>query len=82
MTATTFVQFQYWLDIGIKAIIGIGIALIGADYKAVKDMLHDLEGAKNIAGSERAVLTSIAAANNLRLDRIESKIDRIIEREK
>ncbi len=43
MTSDQISTLQYWLDLGIKALVGIVISIVGLDYRAVKNSLHELE---------------------------------------
>lgn len=73
-------ELKYWLDIIIKAAIGVLISIIGLDYRAVKNSLHELEAHKYTAIAEVQVLQSELSFIKGRLERIDGKIDKALER--
>lgn len=79
MTDHDIMQFKYWLDMAIKAIIGVVISIVGLDYRAVKNSLHDLEENKYRLASEIAVVRVELTSIKERLERIDNKLDRAIK---
>lgn len=80
MTEQDFTQVRYWLDMGIKAIIGIIISMVGLDYRAVKNSLHELEENKYRLGAEIQIVRGELSLIKERLERIDNKIDKAINR--
>jgi hypothetical protein len=73
-------ELKYWLDIIIKAAIGVLISIIGLDYKAVKNSLHELETHKYTVTAEVQVIQTELAYIKGRLDKIDAKLDRALDR--
>lgn len=73
-------NLHYWLDLGIKAAIGVLVSIISFDYRAVKNSLRELEVAKYHMSSEVGVVQSELTNIKQRLDRIEQKLDRVLEK--
>jgi len=73
-------ELKYWLDIIIKAAIGVLISIIGLDYKAVKNTLHELETHKYTVTAEVQVIQTELAYIKGRLDKIDAKLDRALDR--
>ena len=73
-------ELKYWLDIIIKAVIGVLISIIGLDYKAVKNSLHELETHKYIVAAEVQVIQTELAYIKGRLDKIDAKLDKALDR--
>lgn len=71
---------KYWVDIVIKSAIGILVSIIGMDYRSVKNSLKELEQHKYQVTTEMAVAQSNLSGIKHRLDRIESKLDKALER--
>lgn len=80
MTDQDFTQLRYWLDMAIKAVIGVVISIVGLDYRAVKNSLHELEESKYRVRMEVQVIQSELNHIKQRLERIEGKLDRILEK--
>jgi len=70
-------QLRQWLDIGIKAIIGLIISLVGWDYKNVKTALTDLQQSKYELHSQISITQSELTQLKKTLDRIENKLDQL-----
>lgn len=77
MTHTDVEQLRQWLDIGIKAIIGLIISLVGWDYKNVKTALTDLQQSKYELHSQISITQSELTQLKKTLDRIENKLDQL-----
>lgn len=80
MTDQDFTQVRYWLDMAIKAVIGVVISIVGLDYRSVKNSLHELEESKYKVTMEIQVIQSELAFIKQRLERIEGKLDRALEK--
>lgn len=80
MTDQDFTQLRYWLDMGIKAIIGIVISMVGLDYRAVKNSLHELEESKYKVSMEVQVIQAELSHIKQRLERMEGKLDKALEK--
>jgi hypothetical protein len=64
----------------IKAVIGVVISIVGLDYRSVKNSLHELEESKYKVTMEVQVIQSELAFIKQRLERIEGKLDRALEK--
>jgi uncharacterized protein YoxC len=73
-------KLTYWLDIIIKTAIGIVVTLAGMDYRQVKGTLKDLETSKYKLVTQVEVLQVEVKGISHRLERIDQKIDQLIER--
>lgn len=82
MTSQDFTKVAYWVDMAIKGSIAIVMGIIGMDYKAVRSSLKDLEEKKYLVVQEIAILRNSLVITEARLDRIERKIDNLLERGK
>lgn len=80
MTDHDFTQLRYWLDMGIKALIGVVISIVGLDYRAVKNSLRELEESKYKVSVEVQVIQSELSHIKQRLERIEDKLDRALNK--
>ena len=80
MTDGDVTELRYWLDLLIKGVIGIVISLVGMDYRQVKNSLKELEESKYQLTMHVEVMQSEMNGIKDRLQRIEQKIDRILER--
>lgn len=73
-------KVTYWLDLIIKGIIGIFVTLVGMDYKQVKTSLQDLEVSKYKLSTQVEIIEVELKSFGARLDRIENKLDQLIEK--
>lgn len=80
MTSGDITELRYWLDLLIKGVIGIVISLVGMDYRQVKNSLKELEQSKYQLTMHVEVMQSEMTGIKDRLQRIEQKIDRILEK--
>jgi archaellum component FlaC len=80
MTAGDVTELRYWLDLLIKGAIGIVISLVGMDYRQVKNSLKELEQSKYQLTMHVEVMQNEMITIKDRLQRIEQKIDRILEK--
>lgn len=75
-----FTEVKYWFDILIKAVIGVFVSIIGMDYRAVKNSLHELETHRYVVTAEVQVIQTELAYIKGRLDKIDSKLDKVLDR--
>lgn len=80
MTSDQISTLQYWLDLGIKALVGIVISIVGLDYRAVKNSLHELEEHRYTSRMEIQVMQSELQHIKDRLERIDHKLDKALEK--
>lgn len=73
-------ELKYWLDIIIKAAIGVLVSIIGLDYRAVKNSLHELETHRYVVSTEVQVVQSELGFIKGRLERIDNKLDKALEK--
>lgn len=73
-------KVTYWLDIVVKTMIGIVVGLASMDYKQVKNSLKDLEQSKYKMTAQIEVMQVEVKAVNTRLEKIDNKLDRLLER--
>lgn len=80
MSTEDFTQLKYWFELAIKAIIGVVISIVGMDYRAVKNSLHELEEAKYRVTMEVQVMQTELNHIRNQMERIEKKLDRVLEK--
>lgn len=80
MTDNDFTKIQYWLDLVVKAVIGVVVSIVGLDYRSVKNSLKELEESKYHVTAEVQVINSELSNIKHRLDAIDSKLDRALAR--
>jgi predicted nuclease with TOPRIM domain len=80
MTDADVTKLRYWIDLGIKAIIGVIISIVGMDYRAVKNSLAELQQAKYAMTTEVSILRVELRELIARLERIEKKLDRLSDK--
>lgn len=80
MTEGDVTQLRYWIDLLIKGVIGVVISLVGMDYRQVKNSLKELEQSKYQLTMHVEVMQHEVSSIKDRLERIEQKIDRILEK--
>lgn len=80
MTEQEFTNIRYWLDLLVKTIIGTVITMVGMDYKAVKNSLHELEQKRYELSAQAQVVAVELASMKGRLERIETKLDRVLDK--
>lgn len=73
-------KVTYWLDLIVKGIIGIFVTLVGMDYKQVKTSLQELQESKYKLSTQVEIIQIELKGFSGRLDRIENKLDQIIEK--
>jgi predicted nuclease with TOPRIM domain len=80
MTDSDLLQLKSWIDIAIKAIIGVVISIVGMDYRSMKNSLQELEQSKYNLTMQVEITSAEVKAVKDRLERIEAKIDRVLQR--
>jgi hypothetical protein len=80
MTVGDVTELRYWLDLLIKGAIGIVISLVGMDYRQVKNSLKELEQSKYQLTMHVEVMQHEMVGIKDRLQRMEQKIDRILDK--
>lgn len=80
MTDHDITRLQYWLDLAIKAIIGVVVSVVGMDYRQVKNSLKELEQKKYQLTMQAEVMHVELVSMKDRLERIEKKLDRVLEK--
>lgn len=80
MTDQDFTNLRYWFDLAIKAIIGVVVSIVGMDYRAVKNSLHELEEAKYRVTMEVQVMQTELNHIRNQIERIEHKLDKVLEK--
>jgi predicted nuclease with TOPRIM domain len=80
MTGGDITELRYWLDLLIKAVIGVVVSLVGMDYRSVKNSLQELEQSKYNLTMQVQVMQSEVASIKDRLERIEQKLDKALTR--
>ncbi len=80
MTDQDFTQIRYWFDLAIKAIIGVVISIVGMDYRAVKNSLHELEQSKYVMQMEVQVLKADLLHIQNQIERMDKKLDRVLDK--
>lgn len=80
MTEGDVTQLRYWIDLLIKGVIGVVISLVGMDYRQVKNSLKELEQSKYQLTMHVEVMQHEVSSIKDRLERIEQKIDRILQK--
>mgnify|MGYP003351260059 CR=1 FL=1 len=73
-------EVRYWIDLAIKMAIGIVVSIIGLDYKNFKSSLQDLQEHKYRSSVEVQVIQAELGNIKNRLDKIDGKLDRALER--
>ena len=80
MSDNDFTQVKYWFDLGIKAIIGVVVSIVGMDYRAVKKSLQDVEVARYHLQQEVEVLKTELKYIKRMVERIDEKMDTVLNR--
>jgi len=73
-----FTQLKYWFDLGIKAVIGVVVSIVGMDYRAVKNSLQELEVSKYHLQAEVQVLKTELTYIKIALEKIDRKLDKVV----
>lgn len=80
MTESDFTNVRYWIDIFVKTIIGVVVTIVGMDYRSLKNSLHELEQKKYELTAQAQVMHVELMTIKGRLERIEAKLDKALER--
>lgn len=80
MSESDITQVRYWLDLAIKAVIGVVVSIVGMDYRQVKNSLKELEQKKYELSVQAQVMHVELVGVKDRLDRIEKKLDKVLEK--
>lgn len=80
MTTDDISQVKAWMDIFIKAAIGVLVSFVGMDYRTVKTTLEELQQSKYVLTMQVQVMQSEVTAVKERLERIEIKLDKALSR--
>lgn len=80
MSESDITQVRYWLDLAIKAVIGVVVSIVGMDYRQVKNSLKELEQKKYELSVQAQVMHVEVVGVKDRLDRIEKKLDKALEK--
>ena len=75
MTNSDLLQLKGWIDLIIKAIIGLVVSLIGWDYKNLKESLYSLQASKYELTTQVEVARYELSHVKNSLERIEKKLD-------
>jgi outer membrane protein W len=78
LTDHDFTQVKYWFDLGIKAVIGVVVSIVGMDYRAVKNSLQELEVSKYHLQAEVQVLKTELTYIKIALEKIDRKLDKVV----
>lgn len=76
--ATDVISMGYWIDIAVKAAIGIVVSIVGLDYRAVKNSLHELEQSKYQLSAELQVVRVELTSMQDKLGSIDKKLDKVL----
>lgn len=77
MTAQDLLQLRGWIDIIVKAVIGLVVTLVGYDYKSLKSSLFDLQKSRYELSIQVQVAQNEIVHVKSALDRIEKKLDNL-----
>jgi hypothetical protein len=80
LTDGDFTQIRYWFDLAVKALIGVVISIVGMDYRAVKNSLHELEQSKYQVTMEVQILKAELNSIKSQIERIDKKLDKVLEK--
>jgi len=75
MSESEIATLKTWLDLGLKAIIGLIVSIVGWDYKNAKEALQDLQKNKYELQAQTQILQREVQDIKRYLERIEKKID-------
>jgi uncharacterized membrane-anchored protein YhcB (DUF1043 family) len=73
-------EMKYWLDILVKAIIGIVVGIVGFDYRSMKNSLTELQESKHSLQMQVQAVEIQLKTFQLSLDKIDKKIDKVLEK--
>jgi hypothetical protein len=73
-------EMKYWLDILVKAIIGIVVGIVGFDYRSMKNSLTELQESKHSLQMQVQAVEIQLKTFQFSLDKIDKKIDKVLEK--
>jgi len=76
--AADVISMGYWIDIAVKAAIGVVVSVVGLDYRAVKNSLHELEQSKYQLSAELQVVRVELTSMQDKLGSIDKKLDKVL----
>jgi len=76
--AADVISMGYWIDIAVKAAIGVVVSVVGLDYRAVKNSLHELEQSKYQLSAELQVVRVELTSMQDKLNGIDKKLDKVL----
>ena len=76
--AADVISMGYWIDIAVKAAIGVVVSIVGLDYRAVKNSLHELEQSKYQLSAELQVVRVELTSMQDKLGSIDKKLDKVL----
>lgn len=80
MTEQDLTQFKTWLDLAVKAAIGVVISIVGMDYRSVKNSLKELEESKYRTTMEVQIIQAELGHIKSQLERLDKKIDKVLDK--
>lgn len=80
MTEQDFTQVKTWLDLAVKAAIGIVISIVGMDYRSVKNSLKELEESKYRTTMEVQIIQAELTHIKSQLERLDKKLDKVLDK--
>ncbi len=80
MTDQDFTNVKYWIDLGVKALIGVVISIVGLDYRSVKNNLEELQEHKYRLASELAIVKAELTWIKASVSSIDGKLDKALKR--
>jgi phospholipid N-methyltransferase len=80
LTEQDFTQFKTWLDLAVKAVIGIVISIVGMDYRSVKNSLRELEESKYRVAMEVQIIQAELTHIKSQLDKVDKKLDKVLDK--
>ena len=72
------ISMGYWIDIAVKAVIGVVVSIVGLDYRPVKNSLHELEQSKYQLSAELQVVRVELTSMQDKLSGIDKKLDKVL----
>jgi len=75
-----FTQIKTWLDLAVKAIIGVVISIVGMDYRSVKNSLRELEESKYRVTMEVQIIQAELTHIKNQIDRMDKKLDKVLDK--
>jgi hypothetical protein len=73
-------EMRYWLDIFIKALIGIVVGIVGYDYRTMKNSLTELEENKYALRMQVQAIEIQVKALHGTIERIDKKLDKVLDK--